>query len=497
MSKDAQKLVWILGCVVLSRMVAMTLIPLMDTSEPRYAEMARIMAETGDWVTPYFDYGVPFWGKPPLAFWCQALAIKFFGVGEFAVRVPALLATAGIVSLIYVAGRQLANARAALMAVLIYCTSALGYAGAGAVLTDPFLTLGTTSVLVAALLTMERDATTLWRYGPFLGMAVGLLAKGPLVLVLAGIPLSGWLVSSPDRRARLAKFPWLMGSMVTLALTLPWYVAAELKTPGFIDYFLLGEHFKRFVDQGWSGDLYGTAHQRVRGTIWWYALQASFPWGLIAPAILWRLLTQGRLRFDRSWFASDIGLLWLWALWPPLFFTLAGNILWTYVQPTLPALALLLALALERRYTGLPRWWGAVVAVIPLGTLSGTLMLLVQPTLAKTEQQLVQRVAVLSLDAPAPLIYIGQAPFSARFYSSGKAESVPLAKVDALLNDHRRRPFFLAIDKDQSGMLATRMDATPVYENRRYALFHFSRRSSQTVAQPVQDKGLIGEKDRG
>lgn len=58
MSKDAQKLVWILGCVALSRMVAMALIPLMDTSEPRYSEMARIMAETGDWVTPYFDADV-------------------------------------------------------------------------------------------------------------------------------------------------------------------------------------------------------------------------------------------------------------------------------------------------------------------------------------------------------------------------------------------------------------------------------------------------------
>lgn len=496
MSKDAQKLVWILGCVALSRMVAMAFIPLMDTSEPRYAEMARIMAETGDWVTPYFDYGVPFWGKPPLAFWCQALAFKLFGVGEFAARLPALLATAGVVSLIYVAGRQLANARVALMAMLIYCTSALGYAGAGAVLTDPFLTLGTTGVLVAALLTMERDTTTWWRYGPFLGMAVGLLAKGPSVLVLAGIPLFGCLVSSSDRRARLAKFPWLMGSMLTLALTLPWYIAAELKTPGFLDYFMLGEHFKRFVDPGWSGDLYGTAHQRVRGTIWWYALQASFPWGLVAAAVLWRPLTHGDLRFDRSWFASGIGLLWSWTLWPLLFFTLAGNILWTYVQPTLPALALLLALALERRYTGLPRWWGTVVAVIPLGILSGTLMLLAQPNLAKTERLLVQRAEVLSHGAPAPLIYIGQAPFSARFYSSGKAESVPLAKVDALLNNHRRRPFFLAINKDQSGMLATRMNATPVYENRRYALFHFARRSSHTVAQPLQDKGLIGERNR-
>lgn len=103
-------------------------------------------------------------------------------------------------------------------------------------------------------------------------------------------------------------------------------------------------------------------------------------------------------------------------------------------------------------------------------------MLLAQSTLAKTERQLVQRAEVLSHGAPAPLIYSGQTPFSARFYSFGKAASVPLA--------------------DKSGMLATRMNATPVYENRRYSLFHFARQLSYTVAQPLQDKGLIGKRNR-
>ncbi|HTM72428.1 MAG TPA: glycosyltransferase family 39 protein, partial [Pseudolabrys sp.] len=57
----------------------MGLVPLMDTTEARYGEIARKMAELNDWVTPWFDYGVPYWGKPPLAFWLTATSFKVFG----------------------------------------------------------------------------------------------------------------------------------------------------------------------------------------------------------------------------------------------------------------------------------------------------------------------------------------------------------------------------------------------------------------------------------
>ncbi|NLZ11765.1 MAG: glycosyltransferase family 39 protein, partial [Alcaligenaceae bacterium] len=46
-------------------LLAMVMMPLADTTEPRYAEIARLMAASGDWITPWFEPGVPFWGKPP------------------------------------------------------------------------------------------------------------------------------------------------------------------------------------------------------------------------------------------------------------------------------------------------------------------------------------------------------------------------------------------------------------------------------------------------
>ncbi len=73
---------------LLIRLLSLGLYPLMDTTESRYGEMARMMVETGNWLTPLFDYGVPFWGKPPLFTWMSAVSVELFGLSEFTLRLP-------------------------------------------------------------------------------------------------------------------------------------------------------------------------------------------------------------------------------------------------------------------------------------------------------------------------------------------------------------------------------------------------------------------------
>ena len=72
----------------------------MDKTEARYGEIARLMAETGEWVVLQIDYGVPFWAKPPLSTWASALSIHLFGTHEFFVRLPYLLACLALVFLV-------------------------------------------------------------------------------------------------------------------------------------------------------------------------------------------------------------------------------------------------------------------------------------------------------------------------------------------------------------------------------------------------------------
>ncbi len=73
------------------RLAAMAAIPLNESTEARYGEMARKMLETGNWVLPMHDYGIPFLAKPPLWAWMSAASMGIFGVNAFAARLPALL----------------------------------------------------------------------------------------------------------------------------------------------------------------------------------------------------------------------------------------------------------------------------------------------------------------------------------------------------------------------------------------------------------------------
>src|SRR5690606_6014517 len=104
-----------------------------------------------------------------------------------------------------------------------------------------------------------------------IGLAIGLLAKGPFALVIAIAPIAGWILLTRKWK-ELGALPWIPGSLLMLAISVPWYIAAEQRTPGFLSYFILGEHWHRFTDSSWRGDLYGKAHAAAPGMIWFFLL---------------------------------------------------------------------------------------------------------------------------------------------------------------------------------------------------------------------------------
>jgi len=134
----------VLVVVVVVRLATLGAYPLMDTTEARYAEIARKMLETGDWVMPQFDYGVPFWGKPPLSTWLSAAAMAAFGSSEFAARLPSFLLLLGCGALVHRLAATRGGGDQALWTLAVFAGTALVFVAAGAVMTDPALVLGTT-----------------------------------------------------------------------------------------------------------------------------------------------------------------------------------------------------------------------------------------------------------------------------------------------------------------------------------------------------------------
>lgn len=450
----ARALLCLVATLALARLATLGTYPLMDTTEARYAEIARKMAELGDWTTPWFDYGVPFWGKPPLSFWLTAGSFRLLGVGEFAARLPHWLAGMLVAWLLWqwLAGR---SRREAAYAAALLLGSGLYLVAAGAVMTDMALAAGTALAMRGFWRGLYgNDAERAReRWLLFAGMAVGMLAKGPIALVLTGLPIAAWTAATGNVRMAWRSLPWVRGSLVAVALVLPWYALAEIRTPGFLDYFLVGEHWLRFTVPGWKGDLYGSAHQFPRGAIWVFAFAALLPWSLVLPAAVPFLRRGGASPRTCDADAKWRWYLLCWGLAPCVFFSLAGNILWTYVLPGLPALAAWSAAWLTR-YN--PRRVFQVLLAGLILTLLGLAAFLANVDISARAERDSAKVLLADYEARRkagePLIFVGRRPFSGAFYSVGKAQ---LIRDPAKLGQRLQQgAAFIAIPTDAGADLA-------------------------------------------
>jgi len=433
----ARLLLALLSAMFLLRLLTLGSYPLMDTSEARYGEIARVMLTTGNWITPQEFPGTPFWAKPPLYAWLSAAAMQVLGVNEFALRLPSLLCALVVVLLSanWAAALQARRGTAAapwagLIAAALLFTGLGFFAAAGAVMTDPALAACTTAMLAAFHAVVLRGSrTTAWRYGFFVAIGLGMLAKGPVVLLYGGLPIALWTLWQRRLGAVWTALPWVSGTVLAALLSVPWYVAAERATPGFVNYFLLGEHVMRFLKPGWRGDLYGTAHAEPLGMIWVYFAGALGVQALLAGGAA---VAGARARTDggpdRPPADGTQSYLLLAVLVPVAFFSFAGNIIWTYVLPVLGPLAVLMADFLAARM-GVPAWRRALAAT--LGTSAAALlilMVLVVPDhfTAHSSASLVAQWRARQQAAPGPLVYVGiKAPASLRFYSGGTVPAEP------------------------------------------------------------------------
>ena len=317
---------------------------LMDPDEGRYAEIAREILLLRDWLIPHLNL-FPYLEKPPLVYWLTAASFKVLGSSELAARLPSAAAALGGVLLAYGLARTLWGMRPAFMGATVLATCS------GYVVLARLLTLDMTFAFLLNLaiglgyLAMRREQSRLWpwAYG-VLGLAV--LSKGPVALLLAGLIWGLWIfLNSPPPQPSLLKGegvkarallklrllfallfrPW---SWLLLAgLALPWFGYVQWRYPVFFHYFIMEQHFGRFLTPAIHPE-----------PVYYYGpvlLGLLLPWSFLLPWV-W-------LRRPRD---PDQVFLMIWAGVVVAFFSLSRGKLAPYILPALLPLALLLGRAL-------------------------------------------------------------------------------------------------------------------------------------------------------
>ena len=341
---------------------------LVQPDEGRYAEIAREMVVSGDWLTPRLN-GIKYFEKPPLQYWATALAYLSFGKSEWSARFWTGLTGFLGVLVLGCGGAQLFGARAGLFSALILA-SCTYYALLGHINTlDMGLTFFMLLSLVAFLLAQVDHATAAQnRIGmltAWAAMALAVLSKGLVGIVLPGATLV--LYALVERDASLFKrLHPLNGLALFFAIAAPWFIQVSRANPEFAHFFFVHEHLQRFTSN---------VHGRVQ-PFWFFLpllLFGVLPWlGLLPSALLqaWRKKTpQPRFSVTRFLLCFSAVIL--------VFFSASGSKLPAYILPLFPALALMMGkrLAQQRNDSAQPAPAGSSLrAAFPIlipGLLSG------------------------------------------------------------------------------------------------------------------------------
>jgi len=411
--------------LVLIRGLLNALIPLMDKTEARYAEIARIMAETGNWITPQIDYNIPFWAKPPLSTWLSAVSFQLLGVSEFAARLPYLLLAVGLVFLIgkYAKRTQLPF----FLPGFILLTIPEFLLHAGVVSTDTALAFCVALTMLSFWEAMQENSKWYWKYLIFVGLGLGLLAKGPIIGILALPPILLWTLFFGKTKLFFKNIPLILGSIVALVIAIPWYILAEIASPGFIDYFVVGEHFLRFFDSSWSGDKYGFPKSQPLGIIWGFLFVFVLPWFQILLSKLWQH-RKGLLKHQWEVF------LVLWLLWTPLFFTISKSLIHPYIMPVMVPVALLIT-----HYWKAVRKREAIIVcclTLPLLALFTCVFASFSGQLeyyANSDKYLIQD----HVRKENRILHLNKKSYSSQFYSKGKVESITINELENIIKSNR------------------------------------------------------------
>ncbi|QNH61352.1 ArnT family glycosyltransferase [Hymenobacter sediminicola] len=315
----------------------------LESSEARYAEIAREMLAGRDWLHPKL-LGIEHFHKPPLTYWLTAVGLTLGGPTALGVRLLPVLAVLAQVLLVYGLGVLLfdGNRNRALTAAILYGTLPVVLISSLNVTTDAYLA---TLELAAAygLLRHYHDGRWWGLYVCWLALGLAFLTKGPVGFVLPLMVLVGYYFRRGQTRR---PFTWhhLLGVVLFVLVGLSWYMFLIAENPAFLRYFLVGHTVERFA----NAEAFGRAKP------WWFYLvlapATGLPWSVL---LMVQAVRTGWRKLPQLW----RNVLLFWILTPLVFFSLSQSKLILYVLPIFPGVALLAAYYLHEMPADQRRNW--------------------------------------------------------------------------------------------------------------------------------------------
>ena len=371
-------LMWVLAVGGLAYLWQLGSFGLVDETEPLFSEAARQMLVTGDWLTPYFN-GVTRFDKPPLVYWLMAIAYAIVGVNEWGARLPSALSAIALLALMLGVLQRYGlstphplqpndNGRAptlplpeagvqkwfcALGAVALTGLTPLMLVWGRTGVSDMLLTacVGGAMLSFFAAYAAEGARAKTWSYLAFyICLGLGVLAKGPVAVVLPGLGIGAFVLYVGQLRAVVREMRLLWGGLLLALLVVPWFVAVTLANgQAYIDSFFGYHNFERF-----------TAVVNRHSAPWYFyfliVLLGFLPFSVHLPLAIARLKVWKPALWRKQPRSAQLGpFVFWWFASIFVFFTVAVTKLPSYVLPLMPAAAILVSLLWSEQ-------WGATLA---------------------------------------------------------------------------------------------------------------------------------------
>ncbi|MEG4631431.1 glycosyltransferase family 39 protein [Microcoleus sp. AR_TQ3_B6] len=360
-------------------------IGLVDETEPLFAEAARQMTVTGDWITPYFN-GETRFDKPPLIYWLMAVAYRTLGVNEWAVRLPSALCAIGLTCLGFYTlskeegrrkeeegrgdeeeGKFFPTQNSKLKTPRLPLFFSTPWIGAALIALNPqTIAWGRTGVsdmllvgcMCSALLAFflgytldeqreQAEFSTVsasrfpnkWYLTFYVLIALAILAKGPVGIVVPALIVGSFGLYLGNFRQLWREMRPVSGILIILAIALPWYILVILANgQTYIDSFFGYHNFQRFT---------GVVNKHSAPWYFYFfvVLVGFAPWSIYLPVAIARTRFWQRSYWRRQPRAAQLSLFalfWFGCIFG--FFTIAVTKLPSYVLPLIPAAAILVTL---------------------------------------------------------------------------------------------------------------------------------------------------------